>query len=57
MKKYEYKAINHINELPESYLNELGEEGWELVNYVVTEIDGQHRYIFKKEKSSKKLNG
>ena len=57
MKKYEYKAINHINELPESYLNELGEEGWELVNYVVTEIDGQHRYIFKKEKSSKILNG
>lgn len=57
MKKYEYKAINHVNELPETYLNELGEEGWDLVSYMVTELDGQHRYIFKKEKSSKKLNG
>ena len=57
MKTYEYKTVVHINELPESYLNELGEQGWDLVNYVVTEIDSQHRYIFKKEKSSKKLNG
>lgn len=58
MKKYEYKSIAHTQELPEPYLNELGEEGWELVSYNVTEFDGlQHRYVFKKEKSSKKVNG
>lgn len=57
MKKYEYKSIVHVNELPEPYLNELGEEGWELTSYIVTEIDVKHRYVFKKEKSTKKLNG
>jgi hypothetical protein len=57
MKKYEYKVVNHTQELPESYLNELGEEGWELVSYNVTEVEIQHRYAFKREKVSKKLNG
>ena len=57
MKKYEYKTIAHTQELPEPYLNELGEEGWELVSYVITEVDIQHRYVFKKEKASKKVNG
>ena len=57
MKKYEYKTIAHTQELPEPYLNELGEEGWELVAYGVTDVEIQHRYIFKREKVSKKLNG
>lgn len=57
MKKYEYKTIAHTQELPEPYLNELGEEGWELVSYGVTDVEIQHRYIFKREKVSKKLNG
>jgi hypothetical protein len=57
MKKYEYKTVSHISELPEPYLNELGEEGWELVSYGVTDVEIQHRYIFKREKVSKKLNG
>lgn len=57
MKKYEYKVVNHTQELPEPYLNELGEEGWELASHVVTEVELQFRYIFKREKSSKKVNG
>ncbi len=56
MKKYEYKVVNHTQELPEPYLNELGEEGWELVSFVATEVDVHFRYIFTREKT-KKVNG
>jgi hypothetical protein len=57
MKKYEYKVINHTQELPEPYLNELGEEGWELVSLVATEVEIKYIYVFKREKGSKKVNG
>lgn len=57
MKKYEYKVVNHTQELPEPYLNELGEEGWELVSLVATEVEIKYIYVFKREKASKKVNG
>lgn len=57
MKKYEYKTVPHTTELPEPYLNELGEEGWELVSFAVTEVEIKYIYVFKREKGAKKVNG
>jgi hypothetical protein len=46
MKKYEYKK-----EITPSlkYLNELGNEGWELITVAVSNVTNSFVYIFKRE--------
>ena len=43
MKKFEYLTIKH--QIHQDELNELGEQGWELISYYMREYD---IYIFKR---------
>lgn len=49
MKKYEYKVIDTPNLCKEKILNDIGKEGWELVN--LTKEGLVYYYIFKREYS------
>lgn len=40
------KTVNQINE----ELNNLGEDGWELVNFTTVLIDARYVFIFKRSK-------
>ena len=49
MKKWEYKAIDmRTVVLLTKELNDLGEQGWELVNLAIGK-GGHYHYIFKRE--------
>lgn len=49
MKKWEYMSINvkRLNDMTE--FNEVGEQGWELVNVVPAATIGNFKGIFKRE--------
>lgn len=49
MKKWEYKIINIKRLSDVSELNELGNDGWELVNVISGETFCGFRAIFKRE--------
>lgn len=49
MKKWEYKTINQKSRINLSQLNELGSEGWELVNTISVPNTGSYTLIFKRE--------
>jgi hypothetical protein len=48
MPKWEYKLINEW--LTEKELNDLGEEGWEIVELTITPTDKMHVFVFKRPK-------
>ena len=52
MKRWEYKVVGYGNSYPpaeiEKILNELGEKGWELVNFITHE-SGCFRLVLKRE--------
>ena len=50
MVKWEYKLM--AGWLTEIELNRLGEDGWELVAVILTPVDKNFDYIFKRPKSS-----
>lgn len=50
MVKWEYKLM--AGWLTEIEMNRLGEDGWELVAVIVTPVDKNFDYIFKRPKSS-----
>ena len=50
--KYEYNAIQNITFLKDSFLNKLGEEGWELITHAYNPDTCDHFYTFKREKVS-----
>jgi len=49
MKKWEYKHYNC--RLIEEELNDLGDDGWELVSHTAVAAMGQY-YVFKREKTT-----
>ena len=51
MKKWEYKVIQLDRKELESHLNQLGEEGWELLGIDYNFLAGQSFGIAKREKS------
>lgn len=56
--KWEYKYIHLDSKLSDKKtlsiineeLNKLGNEGWELVNFVVNAIDARYGFVFKRPK-------
>ena len=51
-KKWEYKAIElYISRMSESMLNDLGDEGWELVTVAVEAGMAVGTLLFKREKA------
>ena len=51
MKKYEYHTIETPFSLIEGTLNELGQEGWDLVIVIYNPLFANREYIFKREKA------
>lgn len=55
VKKFEYKVVNK-NDYSESYLDEMGNEGWELVSILSLHWGQGYELTFKRELSSEYIN-
>lgn len=51
MQKWEYKSLETYHVVPEKSLNELGEQGWELVAVTYGDMADRYTYVFKRPKS------